>query len=297
MPVVPGQPNVTGTAFGPQFIVAVEQFTEPKRRIVHDALARRMLPPLTQLAVAACRWKFLRNQMLTWSERRFPGLWGSLLCRKRYGDDQYIAATSHGIRQVVLLGAGLDDRAYRGLSRPAPLTFELDLPPNTGYKRRRLVSVFGRVPEHTRLIAVDFQFADLSSILHANGFREDQPCLFIWEAVTQYLTEAAVRRTLASLSGVPATSRLIFTYVRQDFLDGTNLWESPALHEQFVGKQRLWDFGLNPEDVNPLLHEYGWAEHEQVGAAEYTRSYLEPIDRRLRVTDLERFVLAEKSAA
>jgi methyltransferase (TIGR00027 family) len=287
--------NVTETAFGPQFIVSVEQFTEPRRRIVHDALARRMLPPSAQAAVAACRWSVLRNQIVTWSERRFPGLWASLLCRKRYGDDQYVEAMAHGIGQMVLLGAGLDDRAYRGLSKSAPLTFELDLPANTEYKGRRLLSIFGRVPEHARLIALDFESVELGDVLSAQSFRFDMPSLFIWEAVTQYLTEAGVRRTLAALSQAAAGSHLIFTYVRRDFLDGTNLWELPALYEQFVAKERLWHFGLDPHEVNPLLQEYGWVEREQVGAPEYLRRYLEPIGRRLRVTDLERFVLAERA--
>ncbi|MBV8713641.1 MAG: SAM-dependent methyltransferase [Chloroflexi bacterium] len=294
---VPGKPNVTGTAFGPQFIVAVEQFTEPRRRIVHDALARRMLPPATRLAIAACAWNVVRNQIVTWSERRFPGLWGSLLCRKRYGDDQYVEARSRGIGHVVLLGAGLDDRAYRGLTTPPPQTFELDLPDNSEYKRRRLVSIFSRVPPHARLIAVDFESADLSTCLGANGFRDDLPSLFIWEAVTQYLTETAVRRTLTALSRSAAGSRLIFTYVRRDFLDGTNLYQLPGLYAQFVGKQRLWHFGLDPSEVNALLQEYGWAEREQVGATEYRQRYLEPLGRQLGVTDVERFVLAERTSA
>jgi methyltransferase (TIGR00027 family) len=295
MLAVARQPNVTGTAFGPQFIVSVEQFTEPRRRIVHDALARRMLPPVTQVAVAACRWRLLRDQVVTWSERRFPGLWASLLCRKRYGDDQYVEAISSGIGQVVLLGAGLDDRTYRGLSKSVPLSFELDLPANTQYKRRRLLSIFGRVPEYARLIALDFESADLGDILNVQGFRFDLPSLFIWEAVTQYLTEAAVRRTLAAVSRAAVGSRLIFTYVRRDFLDGTNLWAVPALYQQFVAKERLWHFGLDPHEVDPLLQEYGWVGREQVGAPEYLQRYLEPIGRHLRVTDLERFVLAERA--
>lgn len=293
---MPGQSNVTGTAFGPQFIVAVEQFTEPARRIVHDPLARRMLPPIAQLAIAACKPELLRNQIVTWSDRRFPGLWGSLLCRKRYGDDQYVEAAARGVGQVVLLGAGLDDRSYRALREPAPLTIELDLPGNIAYKRRRLLRIFGRVPEHARLVAVDFESADLDHVLSAGGYRHDQPGLFIWEAVTQYLTEAAVRRTLTALARAAAGSRLIFTYVRRDFLEGTNRWNSQALYDQFVRNQRIWHFGLDPDDVNPLLQDYGWAEREQVGATEYTRRYLEPIGRRLNVTDLERFVLAEKLA-
>jgi methyltransferase (TIGR00027 family) len=291
---VPSRPPVTQTAFGPIFIVAVEQFTPPAQRLVHDRIARQFLPVTAQLTLAACRLPPVRHQLMRWSDQRLPGLWGGLLCRKRYGDDQFALALNQGIRQIVSLGAGLDTRPYRRTAKAVGRTFEVDLPANSSYKQRRLRAIFGHVPEHVVLIPLDFESANLSSSLDAHGYLAEAPTLFVWEAVSQYLTEDGVRRTLAFLAEAAHGSRLIFTYVQRDFIDGANLFGCKALYDQFVDKHRTWHFGLRPVDVSPLLAEFGWSEREQVGRAEYLRRYVEPLGRRLSVTDLERFVLAEK---
>jgi methyltransferase (TIGR00027 family) len=291
------QQRVTQTALGPTFIVAVEQWTEVRERLVDDGLARRFLPGYGSALVGAARWAWLRGRLVGWSEQRYPGLWGELLCRKRYGDEQFVAAVAAGVRQVAVLGAGLDTRAYRELTPGVPPhTFEVDLPRSSEDKQRKLVTIFGRVPEHVELVAVDFETDDLERRLVQRGFDPEAPTLFIWEAVTQYLTPDAVRRTLGFLSRMARGSRLLFTYVRGDFLDGTNLCGSPALYRQFVaGKQPVWHFSLAPDDVGPLLGEFGWAEREQMARAEYLERYVRPLGRLLDVTEIERFVLADKA--
>ena len=56
----------------------------------------------------------------------------------------------------------------------------------------------------------------------------------------------------------------------------------------------VWKFGIAPQHVSALLREYGWTEREQVGPAEYVARYLEPAGRRMPVSEIERFVRAEK---
>ena len=82
--------------------------------------------------------------------------------------------------------------------------------------------------------------------------------MFVWEAVTQYLTEDGVRNTLTFLSNVAGGSQLTFTFVRRDCLDGTNLVDAQNWYRDFVVRRRMWHFGLNPPDVAGLLAEYGW---------------------------------------
>jgi O-methyltransferase involved in polyketide biosynthesis len=55
----------------------------------------------------------------------------------------------------------------------------------------------------------------------------------------------------------------------------------------------LWRFGLHPDDVGPLLAEYGWRELDQVGPAEYAARYLRPAGRDSAVSEIERAVCAE----
>jgi methyltransferase (TIGR00027 family) len=283
------------TAFGPMVIAAVEQYTPAPHRVLDDDLAVRLLPTAQRLVVRACRWRFVRTLLIKATDGSAPGMWGGMICRKRYADDQVAEAVAAGIGQVVFLGAGLDTRACRLVAPAGARAFELDLPANTEYKTRRLRAVFGDVPERVSVIPVDFETSDLATVLAENGFDATRPALFVWEAVTQYLTEDAVRATFRFLATAAPGSRLIFTYVRKDFLDGTNLYGARRIHQRMIGKYGVWHFGLALEAVGPLLGEYGWAEREQVGTAEYVERYLAPAGRQLAVTEIERFVDAEKT--
>lgn len=282
------------TALGPMVVVAIEQTYPARQRIVQDDLAVRYLPAGAQLLARACSWPPLRGLFVRLSDRRAPGVWGGLLCRKRYADDSVAAALDDGIDQVVILGAGLDTRACRLVAPRGVAAFEVDLPENVRAKEQRLRAIFGRIPEHVALVPVDFETDDLAASLGAHGFRADRPAMFVWEAVTQYLTERGVRRTLAFLARVARGSRLVFTYVRQDFLSGTELYGAPSLRRDFVVRRRLWHFGLAPEHVAALLAEYGWTEREQPGGAELARRYFEPVNRHLSVTEIERSVSADR---
>jgi O-methyltransferase involved in polyketide biosynthesis len=112
--------------------------------------------------------------------------------------------------------------------------------------------------------------------------------------VTQYLTESAVRTVFEVLGSAPAGSRLAFSYVCQDFLDGTNFYGSEPTYRRFVVKKPLWRFGLHPGEVAALLAEYGWREREQAGPHEYADRYLDPAGRTTAITGMERCVSADK---
>ncbi|MBZ3913775.1 SAM-dependent methyltransferase [Streptomyces acidiscabies] len=277
-------------------IAACEQYLPASRRVLDDDLAVRFLPLGLRTVVAACRWRPVRRLLQSATDQKGVGLWAEVLARKRFADDQVRAALGAGIRQFVFLGAGLDTRAYRLVTAPDARVVEVDLPANIVHKRRRLEAVYGRVPAHVVLVPVDFQTDDLAGSLAAHGLRlGEEPTMVVWEAVTQYLTEEGVRRTLAFLAGATPGSCLIFTYVLRDFLDGTDFHGAEGAYRDFVAKRPIWRFGLAPYDVRPLLEEYGWAEREQAGAGEYSARYLQPAGRDVPVSGIERFVRAEKT--
>lgn len=283
------------TAFGPMVIAAVEQLEAADRRIVTDPLALQFLPPTMAFLVRACRWRWWRGQLVRATESKARGIWAGMLCRKRYADDQVSTALGTGIDQLVVLGAGFDTRAYRLADPRRVRAYEVDLPANIDTKRARVHAALGEAPEHVQLVPVDFETDDLAESLAAKGFRLDRPAVFVWEAVTQYLTEDAIRHTLTLLAKAARGSRLTFTYIRQDFLDGTNSYLAEGAYRDFVERHQVWHFGLHPDQVGPLLDEYGWTEREQVGAAEYQQRYLEPTGRDMPVSEIERFVTASKS--
>lgn len=281
------------TAIGPMVIVAVEQYYSPEQRLVQDELAYHMLPASVKPIVRLARWRPARNLLIAATEKTGQGLWGSMLCRKRYIDD-LLRAAINTLNAVVILGAGLDTRAYRLAELATIPVFEVDLPENIAYKRRKLQQLYGHVPESVRLVPIDFERQDAATVLGEHGYRADQQTFFVWEAVTQYLTESAVRKTFDVLAQAASGSQLVFTYICQDFLDGTQLYGAEGAYQRFRVKRQVWHFGMVPEQVAAFLAAYGWREREHMGSQEFHLRYVRSSGREMPVSDVERSVYAEK---
>lgn len=240
-------------------------------------------------------WGPVRRWMVAGMEKNVPGMWASFLCRKRYNDDQLLNAAEAGIDAFVTLGAGFDTRAYRLPALGKTPVYELDLPENIDRKQALLHKMFGKVPDHVTLVPIDFNTQDLKDALAAHGHDiGGMRTFFAWEAVTQYLTEDGVRKTLAFLATAGSGSRLVFTHLAKDFLDGRASYGAEKLYQEYVVKRRLWHFGLNPDQIAGFLAEYGWRVAEQPGPPDFTARYIEPTSRRLPVSEVERSVSAEK---
>jgi methyltransferase (TIGR00027 family) len=150
------------------------------------------------------------------------------------------------------------------------------------------------VPASVHLVTVDFERDDVMSALAANGFRDTGRTLFIWEGVTQYLTPAALHGTFEQLRAVTPGSRLIFTYVRQDFIDGTNLYDSRSMYRRFRQRRQVWKSGFVPEQVEEVLSGYGWRLLEQAGPSYYRDTYIRPTGRPLSASPIEWSAVAER---
>jgi len=281
------------TAFGPIVLSAIEHHEPPARRLVDDDLAASFLPARLRLLVALTRVGALRRAAVAASDRSGPGLWASIACRKRFIDER-LSDPVNEFDTVVVLGAGLDTRGYR-IARHSDLpVFEVDQPVNIERKSAVVQRALGTAPASVHLVAVDFERDNLMSALGAHGYRADARTFFIWEGVTQYLTPEAVRATLAQLSGAATGSRLIFTYVRQDFIDGTQRYGADAVYRRFRQRSQVWKSGLVPEEVGELLGGYGWRLVEQAGPSYYRDTYIRPTGRTLSASPIEWTVLAER---
>lgn len=275
-------------------LAAVEQNEPPGRRLVDDDLAELFLPAPLRWLVGATRWAPARRLMIRGSEFTGPGLWANLACRKRFIDDK-LNEVLDDIDAVVILGAGLDTRAYRLTRRVRIPVFEADLPVNIARKANTVRRVLGAPPLSVRLVALDFERDDLLTSLAEHGYRTDYRAFFICEGVTQYLTEDGVRRTLEGLRAAAPGSRLVFTYVRRDFIEGGNRYGTRTLYRNVRQRHQLWQFGLEPDQVAAFIAEYGWRLVEQAGPDDIVRRYVQPAGRKLGASQLEWTAYAEKS--
>lgn len=282
------------TAFGPMVLAAVEQYEAPERRLVDDDLALAFLPAGLRGLVKATRLATLRWLMIGATERAGQGLWANLACRKRFIDETLDDALPD-IDAVVILGAGMDTRPYRLARRSDVPVYEVDLPVNIERKKAAVRRVLGEAPASVRLVPVDFERDDLAAELTRAGHRSGDRAFFVWEGVTQYLTADAVHATFEYLRSAAPSSRLVFTYVRQDFIDGRNLYGARSAYRRFREKQQLWKFGLETDDIAAFVAQYGWRLIEQAGPDYFLRHYVEPSGRKLTASQLEWTAYAEKT--
>lgn len=281
------------TAFGPMVLAAVEHHEAAGRRLVDDDLAESFLPTRLRILVRLTRFGPLRAAMIAASERAGPGLWASIACRKRFIDDK-VSDPASEVDTVVILGSGLDTRPYR-IARYSDLpVYELDQNVNIERKTTAVQRALGGIPASVHLAGVDFEHDDVMTVLADNGFRDTGRSLFIWEGVTQYLTPQALHGTFEQLRAVVPGSRLVFTYVRQDFIDGTNLHGAEAVYRKFRRRRQVWKSGMAPENVEEILRGYGWRVIEQAGPSYYRDLYIRPTGRKIGASPIEWTALAIK---
>ena len=237
---------------------------------------------------------FMRDWFVGSLEKPAPGIWGGLMVRKRYIDEKLLESVGQ-VDAVVNLGAGLDTRAY-GLKELASVqTWEIDQPENIEAKRSALVSALGAVPAHVTLVPIDFDQEAIGDALAQRGYAQGIVTFFILEAVTQYLTEDGIAAVFGFLATAAPGSRLVFTYVLRDFLDGTDTHGQDELRKKYVTKEKLWLWGLDPNAVPDFLSRFGWRLVEHPTYEELSDRYIAPTGRTLASTPIERMVYAEKS--
>jgi methyltransferase (TIGR00027 family) len=125
-------------------------------------------------------------------------------------------AVAAGCRQLVILGAGLDTRAFRLGSLAGLDVFEVDHPATQEYKQGKTSSL-RPLSKSLVFVPVDFEGGSLGDSLVKAGFRPGLQTVFIWEGVVMYLTDQAVRRTLDEIAGCSSPgSVLIVSYHEED---------------------------------------------------------------------------------
>lgn len=122
------------------------------------------------------------------------------------------AVLNRDVRQLVVLGAGLDTFACRNPFRESLRVFEVDHPATQAWKRRRLAEAAIPIPPSLTFVPVDFEREDLQARLCACGFEPGRPAFFTWLGVVPYLTEPVVFATLAMIGVLPGGTEVVFDY-------------------------------------------------------------------------------------
>jgi methyltransferase (TIGR00027 family) len=135
-----------------------------------------------------------------------------IVARSRFTEESLAVAVARGVRQMVVLGAGLDTFALRNSHADVGLrVFEVDRPETQAWRRQRLAEAGLAAPESLTFVPLDFERDDLAAGLAGAGFQSSEHAFFMWLGVVPYLTRSAIDETLRFVARVP-DSEVTFDY-------------------------------------------------------------------------------------
>lgn len=283
-----GKPSGTATVVA--FLRGLNTLGVTRVRDFSDPYAVQLLPAWPGRALRGLDWLFKRYPIF--KERLIVGSRGALdlvALRSRAIDISWTEAYRAGVRQLVVLGAGLDARPYRLQELEGVNLFEVDHPVTQEFKRERARTLSSPAASHT-YVPVDFRRDDLGRALRGAGLRANESSHVIWEGVTHYLPHSITAATLASLASMAtAGSQLVATYAEPEMGRNASMvrdWILRWAGEPHIGL-------LERAHMARLLGDASWRVRTDEGLDDLAQRFTDGIVGaafRLR----ERVVLAEK---
>ena len=216
------------------------------------------------------------NNVLQFANQHPLGSIGRLFttARSRIAEDALSRAVERGIRQIVILGAGLDTFALRNPhSARQILIYEVDRPATQAWKCQRFAEAQITLPPWLILVPVDFEGDDMREKLVAAGFQQSSPAFFSWLGVVPYLTQNAISRSLKYMSSV-RNSEVVFDYmeppeasseeVRQ--FEGKRTEQLKKIDERSVSR-------FDPAGMAAILRSCGFCDIEDINFQEITSRF------------------------
>ncbi len=239
-----------------------------------DTLAERIVPFAMRLQLLMARLRPFRRRALRRVDALFPGIYFYHLARTLHIDHLIEHDVKSGARQLVLLGAGLDTRAWRMPVLRDIRVFEVDHPATQAWKKTRVPRLGAGAD--VRFVATDFERGGPFDALRDAGFDAVMHTCFLWEGVTIYLQETSVRAMLTGLTAAAAPgSSLTFDYTFRDALATPEAFRGAAEHMRFAAQVgEPYRFGVNAAELGPYLQPFGFSVESNFLASDLERAYL-----------------------
>ncbi|HEX6992193.1 MAG TPA: SAM-dependent methyltransferase [Gemmatimonadales bacterium] len=184
-----------------------------------------------------------------------------LAARSRIAEDTLAELVGQGLRQYVILGAGLDTFAYRN-PWPELRVWEVDHPATQGWKRERLAKGEITVPFPEPFVPVDFAHQDLEQALVAAGLDLGQPTFFSWLGVAPYLERPAIDSLLGFVARASASGGgIVFDYFIPPHTQPLVVRLMLALRRWRLRKiGEPWRTYFDPAQLSSQLHNLGFRD-------------------------------------
>ena len=288
------------TGYGVAAARAMMMLYPKEKRLFEDPYSEKLLPPVYKFYIWLMRNPKKLDSLIKKGEKSSPGAMGWFFCRDRYVVDILTECLEKKEAQTIVnLGAGMDCRAYSFPGVEKLPYFEVDHPTVIKKKMKKMKKILGKLPDHVVYVPIDFQRQSLDVELKNAGYNLTSKTLFIWEAVTQYISEEANDSTFKYIGQAAPGSKLVFSYVIKSFFDGKYSNDGiKKLAKQFRKKNNpVFIFGFDPADMKDYLSKYSLTLIEDIDSVEMQNRYSKLVDLDLLKTvkefDIERFILAE----
>jgi methyltransferase (TIGR00027 family) len=254
---------------------AVETAEPPGRRLFEDPYATALLSGTLKALAKTAQIPGLGRSVRAFLDFGWPYTRSSGVVRTRLIDDLICDLILAGTRQLVLLGAGFDSRAFRLNEARDMQIFEVDHPATQRAKRARLGRILKLPPDNVHFVAVDFETDNLEFKLRDAGFDQNTPSAVLWEGVVSYLSEPSVNANLLLLSRLLAPgSRLILTYVHKGALDGSVTFRGSRRWSSWVRRSgEPFIFGFDPATLATTLSQFGFRLERDESTADAAKRY------------------------
>ena len=248
----------------------------PGTNIGSDFLADQFISPSHKFLV---KFGLVRNLGIKKSRKFTPGGFEYVLARTAFFDHQLLGAVEEGAKQLVLLGAGFDTRAYRFASQCSGCNIiELDIAATQNRKKKCLQQAGIAIPNNLTFASINFNLESLPEVLQQAGYDSEVKTVFLWEGVSMYLEQAAVDATLRFVSACKnRKSLLVFDYIATiadsdvDKYYGVKTWrETWAKYRQ----AEPFKFTIDDSQIASYLDEMGLSINTHLNEREIEEHYL-----------------------
>ena len=241
--------------------------------VFDDPFALELTSPLWRRVATSKILLWLVTRLVFRSQRTVAA---QVIARSRLAEDLLAEAIASGIRQYVIVGAGLDSFALRYHDAPSGFrVFELDHPDTQRLKLERIRALDIELPDIVEFVGIDFEEEAVAGALARSSYEVARPAFYSWLGTTAYLSNTATIATLRSIAGYAAPgSTIVFDYLVPDEVLSDSSRRVVQKLKRFTARRGEPLIGaLHPDTLKEMLASIGLELVENLSAAEQEARY------------------------
>jgi methyltransferase (TIGR00027 family) len=228
------------------------------------------------------------------NESLVPGASNSIVARVRFFDDVVKSSINDGLKQLVIVGAGYDTRAYRIEGLDKIHAFEIDHPATQKIKINIIKQIFDSPPNHVTYIPSDLEIDEFGKKLLETKYDSSKETLFIMEGLLMYLSPETVDKILSFIvhNSVKGSS-VLFDYIPSSVVDGTCELEAGENWQKGVtAAGEPFKFGISEGSIESFLTQRGFKMMRNMTSEDYKKTYFHGMNENREVNKLLLFAYA-----